>query len=173
MPARSQSRGASCNLFQYLEREKTKELVLPAFFPTVALSFSSPSSSLPPRFRFFVRWSIGLSTSRLYHCLPLLGSVFIVKSFEGETRRREDTGLPAFTTWLESFQSRQGNSVSQIAPRERKGIEERGREGKRGKAKGERKIPRWIFQGEMFRMLFAEGSVHSRVSSNSRAYANI
>lgn len=31
--------GASHNLFQYLEREKTKELALPALFPTAALSF--------------------------------------------------------------------------------------------------------------------------------------
>lgn len=78
--------GASLNLFQYLERE-SKELDLrwiPAFrtsrtfhpYPLSRFSLSLFLNTFAPSC-----WSIGLSTSRLYHCFTPFGSVFIVKSF--------------------------------------------------------------------------------------------
>lgn len=108
------------------------------------------------RFRSACRF-IGLSTSRLYHCFTSFRSVFIVKSFG---MRLAVEGHRTFSLYYRSWKFSK-------SPREfcesnyGKGSEarERGTDTSR------------IFQGEMFRMLFAEGSARSRVSSNSQAYA--
>jgi len=110
------------------------------------------------RFRPSCR-SIGLSTSRLYHCFTPFRSVFIVKSFGV---RLAAEGHRTFSLYYCSWKFSK-------SPREfcesnyGKGSEARERETDTSR----------IFQGEMFRMLFAEGSARSRVSSNSQAYAKL
>lgn len=103
--------GASLNLFQYLERE-SKELALrwtPAFpvalFTLTILSFSL---SLFPNTFAPSCWSIGLSTSRLYHCFTPFGSVFIVKSFGAKlTMEGHRTSNLYYRDWMFSKSPRE------------------------------------------------------------------
>lgn len=117
--------GTSRNLFQYLERENERISPL-AFFPAIALSIPARPpcsfSSLPSAVhRTFNESFIPLLTPFEFgvHREVVLG----VRLAAGRTPDFQPL-LPGYG----SFQSRQGNSVSQIAPRERKGTCE-GRKG--------------------------------------------
>lgn len=111
------------------------------------------------RFRPSCRSSIGLSTSRLYHCFTPFRSVFIVKSFGV---RLAAEGHRTFSLYYCSWKFSK-------SPREFC----ESNYGKRSEARERETDTSRIFQGEMFRMLFAEGSARSRVSSNSQAYAKL
>jgi hypothetical protein len=113
----------------------------------LSLPFSLSVAAIPSR------RSIGLSASLSYH--PF-GSAVHCEIVWGEARRRGTPDFQSLLAQLEVSKSRRGNFVSQIA--------------KRGPPRWQAGAgTSWIFQQEVFRILFAEGSARSRARSNSRA----
>ena len=148
--------------------ERISPPVDPGRFLLVAL-FTLTVFSL---FLFLATFAIFLSIHRTFNesFIPLLYPFQVSVHCEVVWGRSSTTAAPEdgldfqpLLARLDVFKVAEGNSVSQIAERRARTDEA---DGQRARGRLTRHLS-WIFQEEMFLMLFAEGSVHSRVSSNS------